>query len=499
MALKTTEEYLESIRRLNLPVYVMGERVKNVDHPIIRPSINSVGVTYEIAQDPMYEDLATAQSHISGKKINRFCHIHQSTDDLRKKVKLLRLMGQKTASCFQRCAGLDAINSLSAVTFEMDSELKTEYHQRFLNFLRAMQDEDLVCDAAMTDPKGDRSLAPSKQADPDMYLRAVSKNGKGIVVRGCKAHQTGALNSHWIAVVPTSAMRAEDSDYAVAFVTPSNAKGISYVYGRQSCDTRKIEGGTIDMGNRNYGGHEAYMIFDDVFVPWENVLMCGEVAYSGRLVEIFANYHRTSYGGCKVGVADVLIGAAALIAEYNGTSKASHVRDKLVEMVHLNETCHGCALAASSEGSRHSSGGYMVHGLLANVCKLNITRFPIEISKMAQDLAGAVIGTTPSEKDFDIPVIGDLIKKYMKGIASISWEARVRCIRLIENITMGTGAVGFFTESIHGAGPPQAQRVMVARYSNLDMKKGLAKNIAGITSENEGVTEMAAERVVVKR
>lgn len=132
------------------------------------------------------------------------------------------------------------------------------------------------------------------------------------------------------------------------------------------------------------------------------------------------------------------------------------------------------------------SGGYIVNGLLANVCKLNITRFPIEISRLAQDLAGGVIGTTPSEKDFEIPGgIGELMKKYMKGVAGISWEARVRCIRLIENITMGTGAVGFFTESIHGAGSPQAQRVMISRYSNIDMKKNLARNIAGITKDNE--------------
>lgn len=486
MALKTKEEYLESIRRLELPVYVMGERVKNVDHPIIRPSINSVGVTYEIAQDPQYADLATAKSHLSGNLINRFCHIHHSIEDLRKKVKLLRLMGQRTGSCFQRCAGLDAINSLSAVTYEMDAEMKTEYHQRFNNFLRIMQDEDLVCDAAMTDPKGDRSLAPSQQADPDSYLRVVKRDAKGITVRGCKAHQTGACNSHWIAVVPTSAMKEADKDYAVAFVTPANAKGITYVYGRQSCDTRKLEGGSIDVGNKNFGGHEAYMIFDDVFVPWEYVLINGEAPYCGKLVEIFANYHRTSYGGCKVGVADVLIGAASLITEYNGTAKASHVKDKLVEMTHLNETCHGCALAASAEGSLHPSGGYIVNGLLANVCKLNITRNPAEISRIAQDLAGGVIGTTPSEKDFEIPDgIGDLLKRYMKGVDKYSWEARVRAIRLIENITMGTGAVGFFTESIHGAGSPQAQRVMITRYSNLDMKQNLARNIAGITKENE--------------
>jgi len=275
-------------------------------------------------------------------------------------------------------------------------------------------------------------------------------------------------------------MREEDKDYAVAFVTPSNAKGISYIFGRQSCDTRKLEGGAIDVGNSQFGGHEAYIIFDDVFVPWENVLMCGEYKYAGRLVEIFANFHRSSYGGCKVGVADVLIGATALIAEYNGTEKASHVRDKLVEMVHLAETCYGCALASSCEGHRHTSGGYIVNGLLANVCKLNITRFPIEIARLAQDIAGAVVGTTPSEKDFQIPGLGEKLQKYLKGVAKFSAESRVRCIRLIENITMGTGAVGFITESIHGAGSPQAQRIMISRYANIDHKKELAKNIASI-------------------
>jgi 4-hydroxybutyryl-CoA dehydratase/vinylacetyl-CoA-Delta-isomerase len=208
--------------------------------------------------------------------------------------------------------------------------------------------------------------------------------------------------------------------------------------------------------------------------------MCGEYPYAGKLVEIFGNFHRASYGGCKTGVGDVLIGAAALIAEYNGTTRASHVKDKLQEMVHLNETCFSCAIAAAVQGSKHVSGGYMVHGLAANVTKMNITRNPIEMCRLAQDLAGAVIGTTPSEKDLDIPVVGEFIRKYLKGVAHISSEARMRCIRLIENITMGTGAVGFFTESIHGAGSPQAQKIMLQRYGNFDQKKIIAKKIAGI-------------------
>ncbi|MFH2130312.1 MAG: 4-hydroxyphenylacetate 3-hydroxylase N-terminal domain-containing protein [bacterium] len=481
MAMKTREAYFESIRALKLPVYLLGEKVEDtVENPIIRPSLNSVGMTYEIAQKPEYEDLATAMSHLSGKRINRFCHIHQSVDDLLKKPRLLRLMGRKTGTCFQRCAGLDAMNTLNAITYEMDAELGTEYHQRYLNFLRIVQEEDLVCDAALTDPKGDRSLSPSQQVDPDLYLRVVKKDARGIVVRGCKAHQTGAVNSHWVAVTPTSAMKEDDKDYAVTFVTPTNTKGITYVYGRQSCDTRKLEAGSIDVGNAGFGGHEAYMIFDDVFIPWEHVLMCGEYQFSGRLVEIFANYHRASYGGCKSGMGDVLTGATALMADYNGTAKASHIKDKLQEMVHLNETCYACAIAAACEGSRHSSGGYLVNGLLANVAKLNITRNPIEMCRLAQDIAGAVIGTTPSEQDLAIPEIGDLLRKYLKGVAGVSAEARMRCIRLIENITMGTGAVAFFTESIHGAGSPQAQKVMIQRYGNFEQKKEFARKIAGI-------------------
>ena len=357
MSLKTPEQYEESLRRLKLKVYLMGEQVKNpVDNPIIRPSMNSVKKTYQLALDPQYEDLMTATSHLSGKKINRFTHLHRNPEDLVKKVKMQRLLGQLTGSCFQRCVGMDAINAVESVVFEMDRKLGTEYHGRFEKFLRMVQDEDLVVDGAMTDPKGDRGLSPAKQADPDLYVHVVEKRADGIVVRGAKAHQTGAVNSHWILAMPTIAMGKDDQSYAVSFAVPSDAEGVFYIYGRQSCDTRKLEGGEIDVGNRQFGGHEALMIFEDVFVPWERVFMCGEYEFSGLLVERFAGYHRQSYGGCKVGVGDVLIGATALAAEYNGADKASHVKDKIIEMTHLNETLYACGIACSVGGTENSLG-----------------------------------------------------------------------------------------------------------------------------------------------
>ncbi len=218
MALKTAEQYEDSLRKMKFKVYLMGELVKNpVDNPIIRPSMNSVKMTYALAQDPQHEDLMTAKSHLTGKKINRFCNLHQSTDDLVKKVKMQRLLGQKTASCFQRCVGMDAINAVDSVTFEMDQKLGTKYHERFLKFLNMIQEEDLTVDGAMTDPKGDRSLPPGKQADPDLYTHVVEKRKDGIIVRGAKAHQTGAINSHWILVMPTVAMTKDDAELCPFF------------------------------------------------------------------------------------------------------------------------------------------------------------------------------------------------------------------------------------------------------------------------------------------
>jgi 4-hydroxybutyryl-CoA dehydratase/vinylacetyl-CoA-Delta-isomerase len=481
IGLKTPEEYEESLRKMNFKIYLMGELVKNpVDHPIIRPSMNSVKMTYELAQDPEHADLMTATSHLTGRKVNRFAHLHQSTDDLIKKVKMQRLMGQKTASCFQRCVGMDAMNAVDSVTFEMDQRLGTEYHKRFLKFLQMVQDEDLTVDGAMTDAKGDRGLAPHQQADPDLYVHVVEKNEKGVIIRGAKAHQTGAVNSHWVLVMPTIAMGKEDADYAISFVAPADAEGIYYIYGRQSCDTRKMEGGTIDVGNAKYGGHEALMVFDNLFVPWENVLMCGEFEFSGLLVERFAGYHRQSYGGCKVGVGDVLIGAAALAADYNGAAKASHVKDKLIEMTHLNETLYSCGIACSSQGHKTESGTYLIDLLLANVCKQNVTRFPYEIARLAEDIAGGLMVTMPSEKDLKHPEIGKVLEKYLKGTADVCFEDRCRIMRLVENITLGTAAVGYRTESMHGAGSPQAQRIMIARQGNIEHKKKLAKKIAGI-------------------
>jgi len=475
MPIKTAEEYVESLRRLRPTVYILGERVRNVvDHPLIRPSINSVAATYELAHHPEYEDLMTATSHLTGERVSRFTHIFRSTEDLVKKVKMIRLCAQKVGTCFVRCLGLDALNTLSIITYEIDRKRGTNYAERFNKYLRYVQENDLTCHAAMTDVKGDRSKRPSQQADPDLYLHVVERRDDGIVVRGAKMHQTGAACSHEAIILPTTRMTEEDKAYAVAFAVPTDAEGIIYVYGRAPMDTRELEG--VDIGNVRYGKHGMLMIFNDVFVPWERVFLCEEYEFVVPLVETFAAYHRQSHGACKPGMADVLIGAASLAAKYNGVAGASHIRDKLTEMVHLCETIYAGAIASGVEGSKTPSGTYLVNILLANVAKHNVSRLIPEIYRLAQDIAGGLVVNLPSEKDYRHAEIGKYIEKYLKGVPEVPTEHRMRIFRLIESMTLGIEALSV----IHGAGSPATHRIGIRRHANLEEREKLAKVIAGI-------------------
>jgi 4-hydroxybutyryl-CoA dehydratase/vinylacetyl-CoA-Delta-isomerase len=303
MALRTPEEFVQSLAALDLQIYLFGDKVEDyVNHPVIRPSIDCIAMTYELAAQPEYADLMLATSHLTGKKVNRFTHIHQSADDLVKKVKMQRLLGQKTGSCFQRCVGMDAINALYSVTYECDQAKGTDYHARFKKYVQYLQDNDLVADGAMTDPKGDRALRPHEQPDPDVYVHVVEKRDDGIVVRGAKAHQTGSLSSHEIIVLPTRAMGKADKDYAVAFSIPSDTKGLIHVVGRSTLDKRELDG--CDIGNTMYSKYCPTLIFNDVFVPTERVFMCGETEFAQEMVVKFSSLHRQSHGGCKSGKID---------------------------------------------------------------------------------------------------------------------------------------------------------------------------------------------------
>lgn len=476
--IRSPEDYVNSLRNRNMRIFLMGEQISEpIDHPIIRPSVNAMAATYQLAVED--ENLGSVYSPLAETRINRFLHIARSADDLVDKARMQHALGRKTGTCFQRCVGLDALNALHSVTYEIDDTHGTPYHVRFLEFLKCVQKRNQVVGGAMTDAKGDRSKAPHEQVDPDLYLHVSDTDEHGVFITGAKMHQTGCINSHWLIVMPTLRLGENDKAYAFVGAVPAHAEGITYIYGRQTNDTRCLEPGTIDQGNAEFAGQEAMIVFEDVFIPWDHVFMNGEYDFAAMLVERFTTYHRCSYV-CKSGVGDVLIGAAAEIAELNGVEKASHIKDKIVEMVHLNETIRSGALASAHEAKPTKSGVYLNDDMLANVCKQNVTRFPYEISRLAQDIAGGLMVTMPSEQDLESDEVGPLVRKYLVGRANSNLEDRMRILRLIENMTLGRNAVGYLTESMHGAGSPQAQRIQIARGANLKDKQAAARRLSGI-------------------
>ena len=472
------QQYKESLKKLKPIIYYMGEKIDSVvDHPMTKPHVNSAAMTYELAQDPLYQNLMTADSHLTGTKVNRFTHVHQSKEDLVNKVKMMRMIAQKTGTCFQRCVGLDAMNATFITTYNVDKKYGTDYHKKFTAWLKYVQENDLMIAGAMTDVKGNRNKKPSGQSDPDLFTHIVEKREDGIVIKGAKAHMTGMANSHEMLILPTTNLLEGDEAYAVACAVPVDAKGVTHVFGRQTNDQRRLQG-DLDTGNAEYAivGGETLTVLDNVFVPWDRVFMGGEIEFAQDYVTRFAAYHRQNYGGCKVGNSDVLIGATSLIAKMNGANKASHIKDKLIEMTHLAETMYCCSLACSYEGVKEEAGSYYVNTLLANEVKLNCTKNMYEISRLAHDIAGGFIATLPHEWDFNSPVTGPLIKKYFVGNEEYSAEDRIKIARLLENMSGGTA----LAESMHGAGSPQAMRIMILRESNMEQKEELAANLAHV-------------------
>ena len=362
MNINTAADYMDSLKRLSPKIYYKGQLIDDVAiHPATSPHVRAAAMTYALASSEKHRGLATATSHLTGRTISRFTHIHQNPEDLIKKIKLLRVLGQKTGTCFQRCVGFDGINAAYSVAYEIDQKHGTEYLERFKKWLVRIQDENLMVVGAMTDPKGDRSKGPAMQDDPDQYVHISKRSSEGITIRGAKLHMTGAVNSHEILVMPTTAMDEASKDFAVVCSVPVDAPGITMIFGRQANDSRRDLKEMIDTGNPSFGavGGEAVIVFDDVFIPWENVFMDGETDFTGLLVYRFAAHHRANYGACKTGLMDVLTGAVSYLSQIQGTSGGSHVRDKITEMIHLSETLYSSSIACSAEGVPTPSGALL--------------------------------------------------------------------------------------------------------------------------------------------
>jgi 4-hydroxybutyryl-CoA dehydratase / vinylacetyl-CoA-Delta-isomerase len=476
MGLKTKEQYIESIRALKPTAYMFGKRVTNVvDNPRLRAGIEATAATYEMAMKEENKDLFITTSPLINEPVSRFTLPPASIEDLVARVKVNRKMANYVGTCHQRCTGLDCLSTLAIVTYDVDKKYGTKYNQNYLEFLKHMQKNDLTGNAGVTDVKGDRSLNPNEQVDKDMFLHIVEKRDDGIVVRGAKAHQTGSLSSHEIIVLPTRAMTKEDKDYAVAFAIPSDTKGLIHVVGRSTLDMRELDG--CDIGNIYYSKYCPTLIFDNVFVPWNRVFLCGETEFAADLVVKFSSFHRQSHGGCKSGKIDCMIGAALTMMDYNGTAKVSHLKQKVIDMIHRAETLYGCCLASSYEGKKQPSGNYFIDTVLANASKIHEGKEMAEATRLMIDACGGFVADMPSDRDFENPEVGELLKKYLKGVATVPVENRIKMYRLAEKLALESADT---ISDIHGGGSPEAHRVTIFRETNSENKKKAAKRLAGI-------------------
>jgi 4-hydroxybutyryl-CoA dehydratase/vinylacetyl-CoA-Delta-isomerase len=477
--MKTGEEYMESIQAMKCQVYAFGEKVENlIDHPCFRPAVNALALTYDLAKEQ--SSLMTADSPFTGGRVNRFLHICQSPDDNIKRAQYGNFLTPLHGACVgARCAGTAVLNTLYSTTYEMDEEQGTDYHRRFLKFLRYVQEEDLSCSGMVTDAKGDRSLGPGMQEDPDVYLHVTEVRDDGIVVKGAKAHQSGAAIAHENIVAPTTTIGPDEAKFAVAFAIPPDTPGIIHIAEAPAPNARRFQGDEMDFGNFRYGVHgSTLVIFNDVFIPRERVFMCEEYPYTRTLVQRFASFQRLASAACKSGHCNLLCGAAAVAAEYNGCEKMAHIKEKLTEMSFQSSLAFGSAIAAGYMASSTPSGVYVPDTMMVNAAKLQAVKAVWDASRLASDIVGGVVCTAPSRKDFDSPEIGRYVEKYFKGKAGIPARERVRIVRLVEYLIGQSSIVP--TESIHGAGPPATQRLMIRAATNIDYLKKRARIMAGI-------------------
>lgn len=480
MTVRTREEYIESLREQKPKVYMAGEEIKDiVDHPAFERGISDAAVTYEIAHDPKYHKLSTVISPLSNEEISLWTHIPENEGDLVDKVRLMKAVGEYLCPCCYRCLTTDCLAAAWAVSYEIDQKYNTDYHQRVIKIVMEAQRNDWIIGGSAHDAKGDRSLSPSQQADPDMYLHVVERRKDGIVVKGAKLHSTASAYTNMLQVMPSAFPKEFEKDYAVGFFTPVDAEGITFICRPPAVPTEPKE--LENPYSSNHGGHvECFIIYDNVFVPWERVFMCGEYEFVPLLRSILFSHHMMHKCMCRWAGIDLSIGATALVADYNGLEEARNIQDYLAEMMVNAEIVQSCAFAAAMEGWKHESGVYVPKVGPVAAGKLYAARKLGEDRYFMQDAAGGLVATMASEKDYRNPKTREFLEKYYKRRQGIPTEHVIRAFRLIEDLTGSPYAGWYHAMCISGGGPPRALKSALRMAYDLENSKRKATKAAGI-------------------
>lgn len=479
MPLKTRTEYIASLKKLRPNIYKFGEKIEGIIvHPATRRVVESHALAYDSAHDPAHSSIFTTTSSLTGEKVHRHNSLMMSMEDVIANSKLKREMYRLTGTCTGAlCTGWNALNTMWAVTHEVDEALGTDYHRRLKKWVLQAESAGWTIAGALTDAKGNRNLKASQQPDPDSNVRISEVKERGIVLRGAKLMICGVAASNEIFLLPGTAYGEAERDYAVACAIPRDAEGLTIIETRRPSDTREMEEG-FDIPTQT-GITQAYLIFEDVFVPNERVFLCKEFAYTGKIIQFFTSIYRSCIGACVAGQGDVMVGSGILMARANGLS-ARTFYPKLIDMAINNETTFAMGIGAIALGNRHPSGIWLPDSLTAHANKVHVATLPYETKRLCQEIGGGIVetGCLPSYRDLTDSRYGKLIQKYVKA-GSCSAEARARAARLTEWLTLGAGVPG----CMHGGGSPDGARLVVRSLTSFERYAEIARKLAGITEE----------------
>lgn len=463
MGIKTSKEYLESLKRMSPEVYIGGERIDHVvGNRHFRISLEEMCRFYDWTSDPEKEADFVFWSSVIDEKVSFWTHLRRTPEEIRKIVETLK---KHNARHFCSMCMITGLNVLWAVTYDIDQAKGTSYHQRLQAFFRELQKNDLRYCMGVMDPKGDRSLPPSRQADPDLYLRVVDRNKDGIIVNGAKMHTSDAPITHYIFVCPSGVLQEADKDYALSFAVPVDTKGLKFITrpAPGPLEPREMES---PVGS-HIGFVECLSVFDRVFVPWDRVFMCGEWKFTENLIRYFSPYVRICKGACTSARTDILAGAAALIADYNGVGRAGHIRSKINDMMIASEIGFGCTLGAVAKSVMHPSGIPIPDVSISNAGLYHARLKFIEFLGTLQEIAGGIVTTMPGEAEYRNPETRHYIEKYLRGRRDIPTGDRLRLLYFIQDLTASRFGGYLAASAICAGGTPETNRVEVARNYDL--------------------------------
>jgi aromatic ring hydroxylase len=466
MGLRSAEQYVASLKD-GRRVFFRGKRVADVTtHPVIGVAVKHAATDYRMADDPAHRDLAVVTQG-EGAPYSRYYEIPRTTDDLIRRSTLIERATAEggTLVVLIKEIGTDALSGLLRVSSLVDAKRKTNYHDRVKAFYRHCRDNDLAVAVAQTDVKGDRSLGPSSQADPDLYVRIVERRQDGIVVRGAKAHTSVSTNANEIIVLPTRAMGPGDEAYAVSFALPVATPGLTLL--ASAYDSTAPQGSPVEYPiSAHHKMMETTTIFEDVFVPWERVFLASEPEFAGPLALAFVEHHRFTAISYKLPLVDALVGSAMLMADLNGIAKAGHARDKVTQLISYAETLRGLTHYAALRGTPKEAGVMAPDPMYVNMAKYHFAHGYHEAVRHVQDLAGGSLVTGPGAEDLSSAETAPYYEKYYAGRAGVTGRERLRALSLVRNLVASEFAAYQEVLAVHAEGSLEAEKQMVLRSYN---------------------------------